>query len=56
VQYRSELYRVSGQVFLDHKGYLENDSVIELTEVKTSQLLDLFKSVNKGISMNEELS
>ena len=52
----SELHRVSGQVLLYHEGDLEDDSVIELAEVKTCELLDLFKSVNEGISVYEELS
>ena len=45
-----------GQVLLYHESDLEYDSVIELAEVKTCELLDLFESVNKSISVNEELS
>ena len=52
----SELDRISGQVLLYHESDLEYDSVIELAEVKTCELLDLFESVNKSISVNEELS
>ena len=52
----SEFDRLGGKVFLDHHGDLEGDGVIKLTEVKSRQLTDLFKSVNKRISVDEELS
>lgn len=52
----SELNGVCRQIFLDHKSDLEDDSMVEFTEVKTCQFLDLFKTVYESISVNEKLS
>ena len=52
----SELHGVGGEVFLDHEGYLKDNSVVELAEVEACKLLDLVESVNESVSVNEELA
>lgn len=52
----SEFYRICRKVFLYHKRDLENDSVVKFPQVETGELLYLFQSVNKGISVYEQLS
>ena len=51
-----EFNRVCRKILLYHKSDLEYDSVVEFSEVKSCELFDLFKSVNKCISVNEQLS
>ena len=50
------LRRLASEILLDHKRYLEGDSVLEFTKVKSCDLADLFKSVYESISMYEKLS
>ena len=52
----SEFGGLGGEVLLNHKRYLEGNRVVELTEVKTGELSDLFKTVYKSVSVYEELS
>ena len=47
---------VGCEILLDHEGYLEYDSMVKLAQVKTCELLDLFKAVNKGVSVNKQLA
>ena len=51
-----ELRGLAGKVFLNHKSNLKGYSVFKFAKVKSCDLSDLFKTVNKGVSMNEELS
>ena len=44
------------EVLLDHKSYLEHDSVLEFAQVKTGELLDLFKSVHQSVAVYEQLT
>lgn len=48
--------RTCVEVFLNHKSYLEHDCVLKLTEVKTCELFNFFKSVHKSVSVYKELS
>ena len=41
---------------MNHKGNLERDCMLKFTKVKACQFTDLFKSINKSISMYKELS
>ena len=47
---------VRGEVFLDHQGYLKDDSIFKLSQIKPCELFDLFKTIDEGISVNKELS
>ena len=51
-----ELNGLGVEILLDHQRNLEGDCVLELAEIKSRQLADLFKTVNQRISMNEELT
>lgn len=53
---KSELGRICGQILLDHQCDLEDDSVVEFTQIESRQLLYLFKTVNERVSVNEKLS
>ena len=44
------------EIFFDHEGYLEHDSVLKLTEVKTGELLDFFKTVHQRVAVYEQLA
>ena len=48
--------RLIGKIFFNHQGNLEGYGVVELTQIKTRQLSDLFKSVDESVSVNEELT
>lgn len=52
----SELNRVCGKIFFDHKSDLEDDSVVKFSKIKTCKLFDLLKSVNESVSVNEKLT
>ena len=56
MSYPLKLGGLARKILLDHKRYLEGNSVVELTEVKTGKLSDLLKSVYESVSVNEELS
>ena len=45
----------AGQILADHQRHLENDGMVELTQVKASQLLDLFQAVDQSIAVNKQL-
>ena len=47
---------VSVKILLYHQGYFEYDCIVELTKVKTCELVNLFKTVDQRISVNEELT
>mgnify|MGYP003314614833 CR=1 FL=1 len=47
---------LGGEIAAYHQSNLEGERVIEFTEIKTRQLLDLVKTVNESVSVNEELS
>ena len=51
-----ELNGLGVEILLDHQRDLKCDCVLELTEIKSRQLTDLFKTVNQRISVNEKLS
>ena len=53
---KSEFYRICGEVFSYHERDFENYRVVEFSQVKTRQLLDLVKSVNERVSVYEQLS
>ena len=44
------------KVLFDHERDLEGDGVVELTQVESRELLDLFKTVDKRISVDEQLA
>ena len=48
--------RFVGKVALNHERNLECYSVLEFAQVKTRDLLDLIKSVNESVSVNEHFS
>ena len=50
------LYGVGCEILLDHKSYLEYDSVVELTQVKACELLDLLKAIDQSVSVNKQLA
>ena len=52
----SILHRLIGEILLDHESHLEDNGMVEFAQVKTCELLDLFQTIDKGISMNEELA
>ena len=52
----SILDRIGGEIFLDHKSNLEDDSILKFSQIQTCKLLDLFKTIDKSISVNEEFS
>ena len=47
---------LGGEIAAYHQSNLEGDRVIEFAEIKTRQLLDLVKTVNESVSVNEHLS
>lgn len=50
------LYWSRVKIFIDHECYFEHDCVVKLSQIKACELLDFFKTVNKGVSVNKELS
>ena len=52
----SEFGGLAGEIFLDHKSYLESNGMVELAKIKSGKLSDFLKSVYEGVSVNEELS
>ena len=50
------LCRLRAKVFLYHKRDLKGYSVFKLTKIKSRELTDLLKSVNKSVSVNKEFS
>ena len=44
------------EIFLDHQRHLEDDRVIELAQIESRQLFNLFQTVDEGVAMYEELS
>ena len=50
------LHGICCEVLLNHESYLEYDSVVKFTQVKSCELFNLFNSVYKSISMYEKLS
>ena len=53
---RSILGRAGVEIFLNHEGYLEHDSVLKFTKVETGQLLDLLKTVHQRVAVYEQLT
>ena len=53
---KSIFRRLASKVLLNHKSYLEGNSVLKLAEIETCDLTDLLKSVYKSVSVYEELS
>ena len=51
-----ELNGVCGQILLYHERDLEDDSVVEFTQIETCEFLDLVQSVNECVSVYEQLS
>lgn len=51
-----EFYGVRRKILFNHQSDLEDDCVVELAQIQAGELLDLFKSVNQGVTVNEELS
>ena len=45
-----------GGVFLDHQGDLEDDGIVKFAQVKASQLLDLLKTVDQRVAVDEQLA
>ena len=41
---------------MNHERYLKGDGMVELTEVESGHLLYLVQAVNKGITVDKELS
>ena len=54
--FRSELNRAGRKIFLYHQSDLEDDRVIKFAEIQTGQLLDLLKTVDQRVAVNEQLS
>ncbi len=50
------LNRICGQIFLNHQSHLEDDSVVELSQIQTGQLLNLLQTVDQGVTVNKQLS
>lgn len=44
------------KILLNHQGYFEYYCIVELTKVESCELVDLFKTVNQRISVNEKLT
>ncbi len=55
-EYKSEFGGLGIKILLDHEGHFEYYGVIKLPEVEACELLDFFKPVNEGVSVNKELS
>jgi hypothetical protein len=51
-----ELDGLGNKVSLNHESNLECDSVVKFTKVKTCELFDFFKTVNKCVTVNKKLS
>ena len=51
-----ELCGISCEILLYHQCDLEDDCMIEFTQIETCQLLDLVEAVNQCVSVNEQLS
>ena len=51
---KSILGRVGGQIFLDHQGYLENDSVVKVAQIQAGQLANLLQTVDQRVAMDEQ--
>ena len=45
-----------GQVLADHQRHLEHDGMVELAQVQTRQLLDLFQAVHQSVAMDKQLT
>ena len=45
-----------GQIFPHHQSHLKYDGVVKLTQIQTSQLLDLLKAVHQGVPVDKELT
>ena len=41
---------------MNHHSYLEYNSLVKLSKVKTCKLIYLLKTVNKSVSVNKKLS
>ena len=52
----SVLHGAGGEVFLDHEGDLEDDGVIEFTQIQTGQLLDFLQAVHERITVYEQFT
>ena len=53
----SDTLNLSGiQVFLDHKRYFENNSMVKLSQIQSGNLLDFLQPINKCITMYKKLS
>ena len=49
-------YGICGKIFFDHESDFENDCMVKFAKVKTGELFDFFKTVNKGVSVNKKLT
>ena len=52
----SELNGISCKILFNHKSDLEDDSVVELAQVETGELLDLVKTIYQSVTVYEQLS
>ena len=54
---RNRLSAFSGrQILAYHQGHLEDDGMVELTQVKAGQLLDLLKAVHQRVAVDKQLA
>lgn len=51
-----EFRRIRREVLLYHQCDLENDCVVEFTQIQTGQLLDLLQAVHQCITVYEQLT
>ena len=53
---RSILHRLIGEILLDHESHLEDNGMVEFAQIETGELLDLFQTIDEGISVNKQLA
>ena len=51
---RSVPGRIGGEVLFDHQRHLEDDGVIEVAQIKTGDLADLFQTVDQRVAVDEQ--
>ena len=49
-------YGICGKIFFDHECNFKDDGVVKFAKVKTGELFDFFKTVNKSVSVNKKLT
>ncbi len=53
---KSEFCRICSEILSYHERDLEDNGMVELSQIKTRKLLYLFEPVHKSVSMYEKLS